>query len=373
MFPAKREGSSGVQHMSSPRFRSGFTLIELLVVVAVIAILVSLLLPAVQGAREAARRAQCLNNLKQIGLALHNYADTSRCFPPAYVQGSGRASGMACGVAYPDLGWNGLPGWGWGALLLGQLEQEDLYRNLQFDLPCWAPENSEWVKTKVPTFLCPSAWTSGSDVFGVQQYTAGTNEVPLNPAPYSPPIVFAHAHYVTNAGQNGPWNRVSAYSYDFTVPEPVTIGSQVVLALVNGPFYRNSHTRPADVTDGLSQTVFIGEADPRLTDRTWVGVVPWSITPPQNPPIGIGDTNSGGTLVGAHSGPDVHDHPNIIIHAPNNPFGHTDEMYSQHGGPGGNVLFGDGSVRFVGAFVDGNAWWALSTMNVGDAPQGDFE
>ena len=144
----------------------------------------------------------------------------------------------------------------------------------------------------------------------------------------------------------------------------------IELDIINGPFYRNSRTRPRDVTDGLSQTVFAGEADPILCNKTWVGVVPWCVIPPQVPPIGIGDTNSGGCIVGVHSGPDVHDHPNIIIHAPDNPFGHTDEMYSEHAGrTGGNVLFGDGSVRFVSAFIDGDTWWALSTMNVGDVPQ----
>ena len=139
--------------------------------------------------------------------------------------------------------------------------------------------------------------------------------------------------------------------------------------IINGPFYRNSSTRIADVIDGLSNTVFIGESSSVLTNKTWVGVVPWSCTPPQNPPIGIGDTNSGGCLVGVHSGPDVHDHPNIIIHAPDNPFGHTDEMYAQHTPPGCNVLFGDGSVRFINAFINPNTWWALSTMNKGDVPR----
>ena len=115
----------------SSRPRRGFTLIELLVVIAIIGILVSLLLPAVQAARESARRMQCLNNLKQIGLALHNYESTNRCFPPAYVQGSGVATGVAYGINYPDDGSNGLTGWGWGALLLPFIEQGNLYKSLE--------------------------------------------------------------------------------------------------------------------------------------------------------------------------------------------------------------------------------------------------
>jgi prepilin-type processing-associated H-X9-DG protein len=73
-------------------------------------------------------------------------------------------------------------------------------------------------------------------------------------------------------------------------------------------------------------------------------------------------------MVGCHSGPDTHDHPQVIIHAPNNPFGHTDEMWGEHGAPGCNVLFGDGSARFISAFMDANTWWYLSTMNEGDVP-----
>src|SRR5437660_1190342 len=320
--------------------REGFTLIELLVVIAIIAILIGLLLPAVQKVRDAGARIQCANNLKQLGLALHNYENVNKRFPPAYTRTSDRQTGTAYGISYPDDGWNGLPGWGWGTLLLPYVEQDNLYKSLRLDLPCWAPENAPLVATRLPIFLCPSA-TGGSDGFALERYTAGTSDDPQNPVPFDPPIYFAHSHYVTNAGQNGPWNRSPAYSLDFTIPEPVSVNGQTVWDIINGPFYRNSHTRVADVKDGLSQTVFVGECSSILTNKTWVGVVPWSCTRPQKPPVGIGDTNSGGNLVGAHSGPDAHDHPNIIIHAPNNPFGHTDEMYSQHTGPGCNVLFGD--------------------------------
>jgi prepilin-type N-terminal cleavage/methylation domain-containing protein len=351
--------------------RTGFTLIEALIVLAITGVLLGLLLPAIQKVRESANRAQCESHLKQLGLALHQYHDARRTLPPAYLCTSGQDSGSAYGVNYPDDGGNCLPGWAWGTLLLPYLEQDNLYKSLRLDLPCWATENAAPVKTRLPVFLCPSA-TGGSDGFALQRYTAGASDDPQNPVPFSPPILLAHSHYVTNAGQDGPWNRSPAYSQDFTIAEPVIVGGRTELDIINGPFFRGSPTRLTDVTDGLSQTVFLGECSSVLTNKTWVGVVPWSCTPPQSPPVGVGDTNSAGCLVGAHSGPDPHDHPNIIIHAPNNPFGHTDQMYSQHTPPGCNVLLGDGAVRYVGAFINPNAWWALSTMNGQDVPQADY-
>ena len=344
----------------------GFTLIELLVVIAIIGMLIGLLLPAVQAAREAARRAQCLNNLKQMGLALANYEASLGSFPPAYL-GQSRVTGSAFGVAYPDDNKNGPPGFAWGALILPHLEQAPIHSAFNFGLPCWAPANSTSARTKVGVFLCPSA-VGGEDGFDLERYTSGTGQAPESPAPFAPPIRFGHAHYVTNAGIHQPWGRTPAYSFDFDVPEPIAENGGKS-ATVDGPFYRNSRTRVADVRDGLSQTVFLGEHSSSLSDKTWVGVVPFACTPPK--PGWPSTPNSGGCLVGAHSGPDTHDHPQVIIHPPNHPFGHTDEMFSDHQG-GCNVLFGDGSVKFVRETIYPYTWVGLSTRAGGEVLSGDY-
>src|SRR5215471_6501675 len=176
----------------------GFTLVELLVVIAVIGILVGLLLPAVQQAREASRRLSCTNNLKQLGLALHSYHDSLRRFPPAYVTNTS-ASGSAFGVSYGDEYRNGPPGWAWGTLLLPYLEQENIYRQFDLNQPCWAPANAITAQTKLVVFICPSA-SGGSDGFEVQKKGADQRHgMPIVRSDGSK-IAFAHSHYVTNAG-----------------------------------------------------------------------------------------------------------------------------------------------------------------------------
>jgi prepilin-type N-terminal cleavage/methylation domain-containing protein/prepilin-type processing-associated H-X9-DG protein len=347
----------------SGRPRQAFTLVELLVVIAIIGMLVALLLPAVQAAREAARRGECANHLHQIGAALHNYHDIHRMFPPAYV-GNPTTAGSDNGVSYPDDNDNGASGFAWGTLLLPQLEQQALYDRFDFRYPCWDAQHAGAAMTKLPVFLCPSA-SGGSDGFEVERYNGSPAYAPENPSPYSPSLRLAHSHYVTNAGIHQPWGRESNYN-DFYQGEPVAqAGGQ--LADIDGPFFRNAHMRAGDVTDGLSQTVFVGEHSSVLSNKTWVGVIPWSTTCPKSP--FPSSCNSGGAMVGAHSGPDIHDKPQVIIHAPNNPFGHTDEMFAEHPG-GANLLLGDGSVRFASEYMNALAWVALSTRNKSEAVSG---
>ncbi|MCE9565456.1 MAG: DUF1559 domain-containing protein [Planctomycetes bacterium] len=355
--------------MPKASFRRGFTLIELLVVIAIIAVLIGLLLPAVQKVREAASRMKCSNNLKQLGTAMHNYEGVYKMFPPAYVTANPTTDGTACGVGFGDDYRNGPPGWAWGVFLLPYIEQGNVYKQFTLTEPCWAPTNAATASTKVAMFICPSA-TGGSDGFDVQKEGADVRHgVPITRADGSK-IFFAHSHYVTNAGIHQPWGRTTAYCYDYDIPEPVQEnGGQ--LARIDGPFYRNSRTTVAAVSDGLSNTVFLGEHSSILSNKTWVGVVPGAVTPPR---LDLrpwpSENNGAGCLVGVHSGPDTHDHPEVIIHAPNDPFGHTDEMWGEHGN-GCNVLLGDGSVRFITTFIKPTAWVALSTRNGGEVINGD--
>ena len=129
---------------------SGFTLVELLVVIAIIGILVGLLLPAVQAAREAARRMSCSNNLKQIGLAMHNYHDTFKSFPIGH---------QVNGQTNPECGNRGDcgAGWTWSSSILPFIEQSNLFNNFNFGLPPHNPLNRQWMGTVLPGFLCPSA------------------------------------------------------------------------------------------------------------------------------------------------------------------------------------------------------------------------
>jgi prepilin-type N-terminal cleavage/methylation domain-containing protein/prepilin-type processing-associated H-X9-DG protein len=337
---------------------AAFTLVELMAVIAISGMLAGLLLPAVQATRESSRRAKCLANLRQIGVALQNHHDLKRVFPPAYI-GNAYQTGSAYGVSYPDGNGNGPSGFAWGALILPFIEEQNLFERFNFKVPCWAPENAAAAQTKVSLFLCPAA-TGGDDVFSVDRYVGnpwGPDLIPVGSNPFTPAILLAHSHYVTSAGCHQPWGREIVFD-NFDLPEIVIAGGSPVETYIEGAFYRDSRLSARNFTDGLSKTVFVGEHSSILSDKTWVGVPPFGVSCPKFP--FASDCNSGGDLVGVHSGPDAHDRPQVIIHAPNNPVGHTDQMWSEHG-DGCNVLFGDGSARFIDEAIDLYLWVALTT------------
>jgi prepilin-type N-terminal cleavage/methylation domain-containing protein/prepilin-type processing-associated H-X9-DG protein len=207
------------------RTQSGFTLIELLVVIAIIAILVGLLLPAVQRAREAASRIKCANNLKQLGLALHHYEGIYKCFPPALIS----SPSSTC-----DAESSGF------TLILPFLEQDNTYLLYHFDVPWYALENYEVVGIPVSFFYCPSNRREG--VINLAPISAQWN-TPLPP-------VAASCDYAFCKGANG------ALIHDSNrVPDAVR--GVFGVAPNDAP---GAGLRMAQITDGTSTTLAMGDA-----------------------------------------------------------------------------------------------------------------
>jgi prepilin-type N-terminal cleavage/methylation domain-containing protein len=283
--------------MHARTIRCAFTLIELLVVIAIIAILIGLLLPAVQKVRESASRMKCQNNLKQLGVAFHNYHDTNGALPPGY-----SASGP-----YVNGATDTAPGWAWGAYILPFLEQQNLYNQYNLTLPV---QSSPAIQNLVSTFLCPSDIT--------------------------PSTAFA----VTNSSWN-PICSVAPSSYAACCGG----GVSTTAATGNGAFYRNSHTRLTDIADGTSNTIFIEERAFANVQGTWVGA------------ISEGYCNQGlynQDLVPGKLGQGAGDL--VLIHAStnNSPTGRNlDDASSKHF-VGSNFLYGDGSVHFIHNIASGS-------------------
>ncbi|QDU06985.1 DUF1559 domain-containing protein [Gimesia aquarii] len=306
--------------------KNGFTLIELLVVIAIIAILIALLLPAVQQAREAARRSTCKNNMKQLGLALHNYHETHRIFPPAYIDNV-----PATNTSH--LAPSNLNALGWGTMILPFMDQAPLYNevgtqtgNFAFN---WMDGNQDGTgsvadaivaaQTVLPGFICPT------------DPMEGINKDMNN---------FGKSNYICSASTSAN-NR-------------------------QGVMFANSTTRMKTVTDGTTNTIFLLERTTEDDGSTstncggspctwrgalWIGPRLSGSTVAWHPGVSSLDvTNSGGA------------NATYLINGSSATWGSAWIASSSHEG-GIHITLGDGSVRFLSENIDRLTYLALVTPN----------
>lgn len=314
----------------------GFTLVELLVVIAIIATLIGLLLPAVQSARESARRTQCMSNLRQLGLGLLLHVDVRQRFP------SGALAYLNSGALVPSTGSEPgrtavTGGWGWGTFILPYIEESALFERLRPNGPNFPSAPDANTRTVVASFLCPSEAT--------------------------PSINFAAA-----LGGNGSSDGHARSSY-FAVAGSVTPveyrGHDRLAGNSRGIFGYNTRVRPSEVTDGVSKTMMLverfwdgGDSEKRR-GGVWVGKAPGS---------GSFAGNKYSTMVR------VENSPNWVINGLNN-----NSAASAHlsggvglaggaisGGLGTNVVMGDGSVTMISENIDGAVWQRLGQRADGE-------
>lgn len=308
------------------RIHRGFTLIELLVVISIIAVLVALLLPAVQQAREAARRAQCKNNLKQIGLALHNYHENCRVFP----------------MGFTDTVWGNTEvigdGWAWGALLLPHLDQTNLYAQLNFNtnpyacVSCTSPltGNQALIATPLSVFSCPTDEKPSTVANNPGKATTGMGTGATATSSY--------------AGVGG------AFDGSPCVQSGTFAASDV---RNNGLFVLNTSRTFRDIRDGTTSTIAIGEV-------TWIpsGTDPSGAAAGSDRQYVYGHVTTGGGPKCDNNGVNnngMHLHVRWTRRKMNGPFlgsANLERGFHSSHSDGAHFLLVDGSVRFITDNID---------------------
>ncbi len=345
----------------------GFTLIELLVVIAIIAVLIGLLLPAVQKVREAANRMSCTSNLKQIGIALHNYHDAHRVLPPAKINSGSSSLGANTPSYYPPASPYRVFNHTGFTLLLPYIEQENLYRRFDFSYPaCNSAFDTSGARCD-PSMLARGGLPQGhvnTEVVGtyLKVYTCPSDD---NPPPVGNLAQIGHPYQEWN-GRRSNYLFNSYKETDYSAPYAAGRATA-------GMFGNNGAARFADVRDGLSNTVMVGEArqqmcnayhGPRWGSGTYTSVhgyvpdpffhinYPAGLRPhPSNP----NNSWCGGTLAAMQNSPRAK-----LQYA----WGYG----SWHPG-GANFGFGDGSVRFLPDTMSFPVFQGLCSIRGGEAVQ----
>ena len=330
MIFRRKERSPGVLGNET----SGFTLIELLVVIAIIGVLVGLLLPAVQQAREAARRSACSNNMKQQGLAVHNYADVNpEKFPVGWVG------------EYENGEWHGDEGEGHGfaSRMLPFIEQNNVYKTINFGAQVSAASNATARTTVISTFLCPSDSYGAGDVFSPGEEGAGSND---EETPDATPgsTQYSRSNYPGCFGSE----HVAGHDHGGGGggDEGLEPGEGNGIFLAGGASGENAVSF-RDVRDGLSKTIMIGERDSRLGGSLWIGRGD-GLEAGMSRVVGVGEHvfNSGGEA-------------------------HFEDYYSSH--PGGvSFVFADGHVAFLSDGMSDALFASLCTRAGGEVVNGDY-